>query len=413
MKPAVAIVGGGAAGLFAAVTAAKAGAKVTVLEKADRVGRKLLATGNGRCNLTNLRAAAADYHTDCPAAVKAVLEQLPPAQAVARFKQIGLLCREEEEGRVYPYSAQAAAVLDRLRFACAHLGVETENGISVKSIEKSADGFLLTDETGRRVRAGRVLLAAGGAAAPQLGGSSDGCRLLERFGHTVTPLTPALTPVKTDPARVKPLKGVRVRAAVTLFIDGTPGPRELGEVQFTEQGLSGIAVMQLSSRIGADTKGKHSFALSLDLMPDFTREEVHRLLTGRLSYAGEELVSDFMIGLLPKRVGQMAAKEAGACLSQPAGSLPGGVWDKLARTLKDWRFEAKGTLSWPQAQVMAGGARLCEFDPYTLQSNRVVGLYAAGEVLNVDGPCGGYNLQWAWASGFAAGRGAATEGNRT
>lgn len=413
MKPAVAIVGGGAAGLFAAVTAAKAGAKVTVLEKADRVGRKLLATGNGRCNLTNLRAAAADYHTDCPAAVKAVLEQLPPAQAVARFKQIGLLCREEEEGRVYPYSAQAAAVLDRLRFACAHLGVETENGISVKSIEKSADGFLLTDETGRRVRAGRVLLAAGGAAAPQLGGSSDGCRLLERFGHTVTPLTPALTPVKTDPARVKPLKGVRVRAAVTLLVDGKPGPRELGEVQFTEQGLSGIAVMQLSGRIGADTKGKHAFALSLDLMPDFTREEVRRLLTGRLSYAGEEPVSDFMIGLLPKRVGQMAAKEAGACLSQPAGSLPGGVWDKLARTLKDWRFEAKGTLSWPQAQVMAGGARLCEFDPYTLQSNRVVGLYAAGEVLNVDGPCGGYNLQWAWASGFAAGRGAATEGNRT
>lgn len=413
MKPAVAIVGGGAAGLFAAVTAAKAGAKVTVLEKADRVGRKLLATGNGRCNLTNLRAAAADYHTDCPAAVKAVLEQLPPAQAVARFKQIGLLCREEEEGRVYPYSAQAAAVLDRLRFACAHLGVETENGISVKSIEKSADGFLLTDETGRRVRAGRVLLAAGGAAAPQLGGSSDGCRLLERFGHTVTPLTPALTPVKTDPARVKPLKGVRVRAAVTLFIDGTPGPRELGEVQFTEQGLSGIAVMQLSSRIGADTKGKHSFALSLDLMPDFTREEVHRLLTGRLSYAGEELVSDFMTGLLPKRVGQTAAKEAGACLSQPAGSLPGGVWGKLARMLKDWRFEAKGTLSWPQAQVTAGGARLCEFDPVTLQSKRVPGLYAAGEVLNVDGPCGGYNLQWAWASGFAAGRGAATEGNRT
>ena len=413
MKPAVAIVGGGAAGLFAAVTAAKAGAKVTVLEKADRVGRKLLATGNGRCNLTNLRAAAADYHTDCPAAVKAVLEQLPPAQAVAQFKQIGLLCREEEEGRVYPYSAQAAAVLDRLRFACAHLGVETENGISVKSIEKSADGFLLTDETGRRVRAGRVLLAAGGAAAPQLGGSSDGCRLLERFGHTVTPLTPALTPVKTDPARVKPLKGVRVRAAVTLFIDGTPGPRELGEVQFTEQGLSGIAVMQLSSRIGADTKGKHSFALSLDLMPDFTREEVHRLLTGRLSYAGEELVSDFMTGLLPKRVGQTAAKEAGACLSQPAGSLPGGVWGKLARMLKDWRFEAKGTLSWPQAQVTAGGARLCEFDPVTLQSKRVPGLYAAGEVLNVDGPCGGYNLQWAWASGFAAGRGAATEGNRT
>lgn len=413
MKPAVAIVGGGAAGLFAAVTAAKAGAKVTVLEKADRVGRKLLATGNGRCNLTNLRAAAADYHTDCPAAVKAVLEQLPPAQAVARFEQIGLLCREEEEGRVYPYSAQAAAVLDRLRFACAHLGVEKENGFSVKSIEKSADGFLLTDETGRRVRAGRVLLAAGGAAAPQLGGSSDGCRLLERFGHTVTPLTPALTPVKTDPARVKPLKGVRVRAAVTLFIDGTPGPRELGEVQFTEQGLSGIAVMQLSSRIGADTKGKHSFALSLDLMPDFTREEVRRLLTGRLSYAGEELVSDFMTGLLPKRVGQTAAKEAGACLSQPAGSLPGGVWDKLARMLKDWRFEAKGTLSWPQAQVTAGGARLCEFDPVTLQSKRVPGLYAAGEVLNVDGPCGGYNLQWAWASGFAAGRGAATEGNRT
>lgn len=413
MKPAVAIVGGGAAGLFAAVTAAKAGAKVTVLEKADRVGRKLLATGNGRCNLTNLRAAAADYHTDCPAAVKAVLEQLPPAQAVARFEQIGLLCREEEEGRVYPYSAQAAAVLDRLRFACAHLGVEKENGFSVKSIEKSADGFLLTDETGRRVRAGRVLLAAGGAAAPQLGGSSDGCRLLERFGHTVTPLTPALTPVKTDPARVKPLKGVRVRAAVTLFIDGTPGPRELGEVQFTEQGLSGIAVMQLSSRIGADTKGKHSFALSLDLMPDFTREEVRRLLTGRLSYAGEELVSDFMTGLLPKRVGQTAAKEAGACLSQPAGSLPGGVWGKLARMLKDWRFEAKGTLSWPQAQVTAGGARLCEFDPVTLQSKRVPGLYAAGEVLNVDGPCGGYNLQWAWASGFAAGRGAATEGNRT
>ena len=413
MKPAVAIVGGGAAGRFAAVTAARVGARVTVLEKADRVGRKLLATGNGRCNLTNLRATAADYHTDCPAAVKAVLEQLSPAQAIARFEQMGLLCREEEEGRVYPYSAQAAAVLDRLRFACAHLGVETESGFLVQSMEKSKGGFLLADDTGRQVRADRVVIAAGGAAAPQLGGSSDGCRLLERFGHTAAPLTPALVPVKTDSARVKPLKGMRVRAAVTLFLDGKPGPRELGEVQFTEQGLSGIAVMQLSGRIGADTKGKHSFALSLDLLPDFTREEVRRLLAGRLSYAGEEPVSDFMTGLLPKRVGQTEAKEAGASLSQPAGSLPGNVWDKLARTLKDWRFQAKGTLSWPQAQVTAGGVKLCEFDPYTLQSNRVAGLYAAGEVLNVDGPCGGYNLQWAWASGFTAGRGAATEGNRT
>lgn len=413
MKPAVAIVGGGAAGLFAAVTAARAGAQVTVLEKADRVGRKLLATGNGRCNLTNLRATAADYHTDCPAAVKAVLEQLPPAQAVARFEQMGLLCREEEEGRVYPYSAQAAAVLDRLRFTCAHLGVGTENGFLVQSIEKNKGGFLLVDDTGRQVRADRVVIAAGGSAAPQLGGSSGGCRLLERFGHTVTPLTPALTPVKTDPARVKPLKGVRVRAAVTLFADGKPERQELGEVQFTEQGLSGIAVMQLSGRIGADTKGTHAFALSLDLMPGFTGKEVRQLLAGRLSYAGEEPVSDFMTGLLPKRVGQTAAKEAGAALAQPAGSLPKTVWDKLARILKDWRFEAKGTLSWPQAQVTAGGVRLCEFDPRTLQSNWVPGLYAAGEVLNVDGPCGGYNLQWAWASGFAAGSGAATEGNRT
>ena len=412
MRPTVAIVGGGAAGLFAAVTAAKEGARVTVLEKGDRVGRKLLATGNGRCNLTNLEASAADYHTDCPDAVRRVLSQLPPGRTVERFEQMGLLCRQEEEGRVYPYCAQAAAVLDRLRFACARLGVETVEGFGVKALKKEKGRFLLSDQTGRPFRADRVIVAAGGAAAPPLGGTADGCRLLEGMGHTIAPLTPALVPVKTAALKVRPLKGVRVKAAVCLLTDGKPTAWERGEVQFTEQGLSGIAVMQLSGSIAADTKGRHTYLLSLDLMPEFTCKEIAGLLKRRLSSAGQEPLSDFMTGLLPKRVGQAVAKECCGPLSQTAGSLPAEVWDRLAGTLKDWRFEVTGTLSWQQAQVTAGGARLGEFNPDTLESKKTPGLWAAGEVLHVNGPCGGYNLQWAWASGFVAGREAAREGIR-
>lgn len=399
----IAVVGGGAAGLTAAVLCARSGLQTVVLEKAPRVGKKLLATGNGTCNLTNLSASPARYHGKGAADfVRPVLEAYPPRRIMRFFEELGLVCQVREDGRVYPRTAQASAVLDCLRLALSAAGAEERTGCPVTAIRRTAGGFRL-DTGGGVLNAHLVLVGAGGAAAPALGGGTDGYTLLTALGHTRTPLSPSIVQVKTDPAAVRAIRGIRLDAAVSFCLDGRALSQETGELLFTEYGLSGPAVMQASRPVGDWERRKDGrMTAVLDLLPETEEKDVYARLKQRRSLPGRTL-EEFFTGLLHKRVGQALLRQAGiGPFTRPASDLNDGQTAALARLIKRWEIPVTGTQGMGGAQVTAGGIALAEVEPATLMSRKVPGLYLAGEVLDVDGDCGGFNLQWAWASAHAA-----------
>ena len=391
------IIGGGASGLAAAVFAARSGASVLIAERQARVGKKLLATGNGRCNIFN---EAADwkraYHGDLPL-MEGAMNAFPPAELTAFFASLGLALVREEEGRVYPAGNQAAGVLDALRLAAEEAGAETVCEFHASDIRRTKDGFAVTDDGGRTLRAKRVIFAVGSPAGKGMG--SFDLRLAEKLGHHVTPLLPALTQVKAKNANLAFLKGQRVKGTATLTEDGKTAASETGEILFQEYGLSGIAVMQLSGRAAEAVSRGKAASVVLTLAECDIRARAG-LLPGRK-------LEDFLTGILPKRVGQAVLKDSGIRdLTRAASSLTEAEIKAVEAALSAWRFDVTGVNGFESAQVAHGGLDGREFDPDTLESRKVNGFFAAGEALNVDGDCGGHNLRWAWASGLLAARSA-------
>lgn len=404
----IAVVGGGASGLAAALAAAEqaqaAGSplKIAVLEKNPRVGKKLLMTGNGRCNLTNLHAEPEQYYGDAQAAAE-ILRHFSSERVIGLFRSHGLLCRALGEGRVYPYSLQASSVLNVLRYGLEAAGVETLCDFPVGRIENVPGGFALISGQ-KSVKAHKVIVAAGGMACPQSGSEGDGYALLRPFRHSVTHLSPALVQVRTDVKRARPLKGVRCMAKAALLRNGEPLKTTRGEVQFTENALSGICIFELSRFVGEyDAK---ELEIALDLAPEYEAGALEPLLDAQASLCGRLPASCITEGILNKALGAEVVKAALNGASAPAGSLSKIDIRAVAQTVKQFRFPVQGTLSWKNAQVTAGGVPLAEVDA-GLQSRFCRGLYLCGELLNVDGSCGGFNLQWAWASGITAGLAAA------
>ncbi|WP_444644756.1 NAD(P)/FAD-dependent oxidoreductase [Caproiciproducens sp. R1] len=405
----IAVIGGGASGLMAAAAAAEECgrrhiyAKTAVLEANPRVGKKLLATGNGRCNLTNRNAGIAHYHGDTGLAAP-ILNACPPQEIIDRFLSFGLLCRELDEGRVYPNSLQASAVLDVLRLQLERLKVETVCDFPVAAVRKSASGFEISSASGQ-IHAKRLILACGGKAYPQLGSDGSGYQIASSLGHSVTKMFPSLVQVKTDPRRAKPLKGARSAAAATLLFNGEPVKTVSGEVQFTENGLSGICIFELSRLVGeAGTGGKTE--ISLDLLPEYSVQQILSMLKDRKEALEVLPAGDLLSGCVHKLVGREVVRAALSRVPERAAQLKQAELVSVASRVKDFRFDVLGTLSWKDAQVTAGGVPLGETDE-NLQSKPCPGLYLAGELLNIDGDCGGFNLHWAWSSGITAGSAAA------
>ena len=397
------IIGGGASGLIAAVALARRGRRVVLLEQQDRVGRKLLSTGNGRCNLTNLKAGTENYHGDRQA-VRMVLRAWPPKKVMAFFDGLGIPCTADEEGRVYPMSRQAASVLDALRLGCDEAGVETRTGFRVTALAPTGNGFEAVSQEGNRVRARCALVCTGGLAAPKLGARGDGYRLLERLGHTIAPCFPAIAALITPPEPVRGLKGIRAEAEIALLCKGEVVRSERGEVLFAESGVSGIAAMQLAHAVNIALLAGKPCAVRLDFMPGM---DAKAMLNKRAKDLPKRSLEDFLNGIVPKRLGQTLVKAAGLPLNGLAGALTGWQIDALAGVLSGWMLPVTGTQGFDQAQVTAGGAGLKDFDARRMASLRVPGLFAAGEVLDVDGDCGGFNLQWAWSSALIAAEGIA------
>lgn len=403
----IAVIGGGAAGLYAAITAARAGAAVTLYEQGERVGRKLLATGNGRCNLTNKNAGIEHYHGGSPQFVLPALKEHSVEDTLENFAALGVVSIEADEGKCYPRSLQAAAVLDCLRLAAERFGVTIMTKTAITAI-KGTDGNFTLFSAGGQYWAQRVIIACGGAAANQLGGSDSGYRLLEGLGHSRSAILPAIVQLKTDTALTKGLSGLKIDADVTLYQQNQPLARRFGEVLFTDYGLSGPPVLYLSTVATRLIHEAVPLSIGLDIVPEMQLEQLMELLQNRRRLLGEARLEDFGTGFLPKRLSQILLKASGAApLSRLARSLDDSEITHFAQLLKDWRIAVKNTTGLGQAQVTAGGILTDDFNPQTMASKRVPGIYACGEVLDIDGDCGGYNLQWAWSSGYMAGRHAA------
>ncbi|MEG1633296.1 MAG: NAD(P)/FAD-dependent oxidoreductase [Oscillospiraceae bacterium] len=397
----VAVIGAGASGMTAALTAARAGCRVILFERQARVGRKLMATGNGRCNLTNLGAAPKNYHGGRQDFAAPALAAFPPSATLQFFRELGLLTVTEEGGRVYPLSNSANSVADVLRYALDAAGVELMAPAPARGIRRSGKGFVITTDE-KELPADAVIIACGGMAGEKLGGVKDGYDLLMSLGHSRTALRPALVQITTDNTYPRALKGIKADTRLTLLSDGgTPATAE-GELLFTESGVSGPAAFDLSRAVAA--AGDAKLTISADFLREYTEGEVFLLLCARRAAAGALPTSEILTGALHNRLGRMVVKYAGLPADTPLAELGDASLHALAAACKSFLLPVRGTEGFANAQVTAGGIKTTEFDAETLQSRLVPSLFACGEVLDVDGDCGGYNLQWAWASGRLAGK---------
>ncbi len=399
MDKKVCILGGGASGLYCAmhIQLQNPGMEVTVLEKNARVGKKLLATGNGKCNFTNLNQDIQFYTSNAPEMAYKILQAHPPQAIMQAFSAIGVESTQKD-GLVYPRSLQAASVLDALRFKAEALGIKLCTDFEVKRIKREKGQYVLSSETD--IRADILVIASGSAAS---GGSASGIKLLRSLGHTATPTYPALVPVVCDTIHTKLAKGMRAQCKAALYKDNALVASEYGEVLFTDYGISGICIFQLSRHIAQSRANgeKAEFYFTLDLAPEADEAALLAFYKARRESIGYVQTGEFLSGFLNKKIGQAVLKSCGiGDFSAPASELSDSQLSILCNATKQFKLKVTDTLDAAHAQVCGGGIRLDEFTE-KLASLKQDGLYACGEVLDVLGACGGYNLTWAWASAYA------------
>ena len=405
----IVILGGGAAGMAAALAAAQAApagaVRVTVLDRNPRCGKKLLATGNGRCNLSNTGIAPACYFTADPKALAPLLNAVNTAAPLEWFRALGLYTRTDEAGRVYPYSNQAADVLALLEGHIARLGVEVRTGCTVNTLSQNRNGYAVLFDSAERsnetLHAAAVICAMGGNAGPQFGTDGFGTRFAAQCGGKLEPLYPCLTALQTARPN-KALAGIRVKArAALLDLDRhTLLAEETGEVQFTDYGLSGICIMQLSGLLAPGRRLRDP-VVELDLFPELSEMDLTRLLARHAIQTASDTLAGFWTGLLNVKLGYALWEAANMPNNRSVKQM-----QPLAHTAKHWRFEGLTPCGWRQAQTTGGGLALTEVEP-TFQFKGCPGLYFVGETLDCAGSCGGFTLHWAFGSGLAAGRDAA------
>ena len=401
------VLGGGAAGIVAAIEAAhRAGgkAKVTLVERNPRIGKKLLATGNGRCNLDNNRIRLEDFFTSDRETLEQMLHAIGPHGVTEWFSDRGLLVTVDEAGRIYPYSNQAADVLNLLLYWLERTGVQVRTGCAVEQVEPGT----VTLEGGEVLKADAIICAFGGSAGPQFGTDGFGVTCARSLGCKATALYPCLVPLKCKKSQIAGLSGVRVKCDAALYDGDKRIHTERGEVQFTDYGLSGIAVMQLSGHLGQQRKLRKGH-IRLDLFPGFEKEEyLFMYLKKRLKAMPDASVEEYFTGLLNKRVATAVWKTLNLGEeSRKISSLTGYEWEELARGLKNWSFTDLEDTGWKNAQTTGGGVRLSHLEPGSFELKTCPGVYMVGESLDCAGSCGGFNLHFAFGSGILAGRNAA------
>jgi len=395
----ICIIGGGAAGLAAAIAAHRKNpsAKIIIIEKKEKLGKKLLATGNGRCNLTNRFCESAP-------------------EVIGFFHELGVFTKEEEQGRVYPYSGQAIDVLTAMHSALTTCRSAAQ--IQIKTLFEASNvtvknGFIIqvsqigSQNSKSQIQASQLLLATGGKAAPQFGSTGDGQRLAKNLGHTITKMIPVLTPVECE-GDFKALKGVRVRAAVSLLKKGKVIAKETGEVQFMEYGLSGICVMNLSRYLKLDQSSFSDFTFSIDLMPEIGPEELLKELLLRKTAMNQFPQQNLLVSIVPSPLAHRILQDTDIANITANDNMISQMTEiqlkTIAHIIKNLTIPVKSAKGWQFAQCTSGGVALEEIHMDTMESRLIPGLFFAGEIIDYDGPCGGYNLHNAWLTGIKAGR---------
>ncbi|MDD4678134.1 MAG: NAD(P)/FAD-dependent oxidoreductase [Tissierellia bacterium] len=398
----IAVIGGGASGLTAAIAAAKNGAEVTIYEKMNRVGKKILATGNGRCNYTNMNLSKECYHSKNLTLTEDVMKFFDLEKTLIFFNELGILPFVDESGKVYPNSLQASSVLDVLRYEIKRLKVEEMTDFNVTALRKGKDKFsIIGNDT---ITADRVILATGGKASPQFGSDGKGYEIAKSLGHEIIEPFPALVQLKLKGKYFKRIAGIKFDGTVKAYAGDKLIREEKGEILFTDYGISGPPILQISRKVIEELNKKSKTYLTIDMFPNHSNLKLYDILQDRFRRIDYKTIEEAMIGLINKKLIPVVLYEAGFDeLNKLCGKLNKKEIYKIIDILKGWKFEVAGHNSWQQAQSTAGGIKLSEVNPKTLESLKVKGLYFAGEILDVDGDCGGFNLQWAWSSGYTAG----------
>lgn len=403
----VIVVGGGAAGMVAAISVRRVISDVTLIERNPRVGKKILATGNGRCNYTNTNSECAYYYGGNPGFVQDALSFFSAQDTIRFFEKLGIEPKEEELGKVFPMSEQASSILDVLLYELNRLGVNIICDTFVKNIKKEKGIFVVEAEGGGVISGDRVIIATGGKAMPSSGSDGNGYELAVKSGHRVTDAFPALVQIMLEGNFFKRIEGVKVVGTAEIIHENKTIAKDSGDILFANYGVSGPPILQISRRAGELlNEGKEAY-LKIILM-DKQEDDVLKLIEKRIKSNMNKPIDFSFVGLINKRLIPVILSEAGINdIKRPVSGLSNIEQKRIAHILTDWRFKVRGTKSWPSAQVTAGGVNTEDIDPKTMESKLVKGLYFAGEIMDVDGCCGGFNLQWAWSSGFVAGQNAA------
>lgn len=405
MPKKVTIIGGGCAGCFAAVTAAESGAKVTVIEKNPSLGKKILSTGNGRCNYCHDKVTFADlFRPEGDEFLSEVMSIFSPENVLDRFRDLGIT-PVNKDGYIYPYSEQARAVSNVLKRAVAECGIEVISGTEATDIVRTDSGFKVICE-GREILCDSVIITTGGKAAPGTGSDGKGFDICRSLGHKIIPPVPALTYLIIKDHPYKKAAGTRLSAKVSAEVSGKILSSDTGQIQITKNGISGIPAFNISRFASRGLYNKEQVRMHIRLVPDLSDEQLKEEIVRRFDRTGTTPY-EALIGLFPDTFADSLLKNAGI---DPDRIPDNGrkTADRLYRYISDIALEVCGTGDFSDAQVTSGGICLDEIYPSTMESRIVPGLYLAGEILDIDGKCGGYNLYFSWASGYIAGKNSGT-----
>lgn len=392
------IIGAGASGMMAAITASKFKKRVLLLEHMQSAGKKLLVTGNGKCNYTNLNQDFSYYRGENPDFVASVLSQCPVQKSMELLQEIGIYPKEKN-GYIYPYSEQAASVLEAFLIELNQNKVAQIYNCAIRSIQKEKNTICIETKSGN-FYGKKCILATGGKAAKKTGSDGSGYLYATRLGHTIVEPVPSLVQLVAEDSYFKEIAGIRIQAAITLSIQNQTYT-DIGEVQLTDYGVSGIPVFQVSRFAAKILQKESTVPASLDFLPKFCKEDVVNMLEKRFQLKNRSIL-ETGIGLFPKKLYPILLQKASMKPNQKANQVNLRDIYHLADCIKNFTFTITDTKSFDFAQVTAGGIHTSEIDPTTLESKIVKGLYFAGEIIDIDGACGGYNLQWAWSSGYVS-----------
>ncbi len=398
MSNKVCVIGAGASGILAAISAKEQGADVFMLERNTKIGKKILATGNGRCNFTNVDAT--EYNYNHPEFVKSIFEQFGPDQTVKFFENLGIIPKIEDLGKAYPYSEQAASIVEVLLHELKKLGIEIIFEIYVQEIKIQNNKYIIKTQH-KEFKADKVILTTGGKALPKSGSDGNGYIIAKKLGHEITEVFPSLVKLNLDYPYLKQMDGVKVKAKAQLIFNEQVVHEESGDVLFTKFGISGPTILQISRFANQLLLENKTIYIKVILINDLKVFE----LVNRFKNLNDKSIEMALVGLIPNKLIHPLLKEADIFnFNQKTANLSGKDLKKVLDILYDWRFLIVNSKGFDDAQVTAGGIDLAKVDQMTLESKVHKGLFFAGEVLDIDALCGGYNLQWAWSSGYIAGK---------